>query len=127
MNSVHALSIEETYREANRKSQVVSERALGILPGGNTRTTVFFDPYPFYFDYGVGCRVYDIDENERLDFINNYTSLMLGHSHPNVVAAVHQQVGRGMSVAAPTELEVALGETLQQRLPSLELLRFTNS
>src|SRR5262245_26028311 len=84
-------------------------------------------PYPFYFDYGSGCRVYDADGNERLDFINNYTSLILGHAHPKVVAAVQRQVARGLSAAAPTELEVVLAEAIKQRLPSVDLLRFTNS
>ena len=84
-------------------------------------------PYPFYFDHGSGCRVYDADGNGRLDFINNYTSLILGHAHPKVVAAVQRQVGRGLSAAAPTELEVTLAEAIKGRLPSIDLLRFTNS
>lgn len=97
------------------------------LPGGNTRTTIFFAPYPFYFHHGVGCRVYDVDANERIDFINNYTSLILGHAHPRVTEAVQRQLAHGASAAAPSELEVRLAETIRSRLPSIELLRFTNS
>ena len=80
------------------------ERALGSLPGGNTRTTIFHDPYPLYVARGDGCRVWDVDGVERIDFISNYTSLILGHCHPRVVDAVQSQAARLMSVAAPNEL-----------------------
>jgi glutamate-1-semialdehyde 2,1-aminomutase len=110
-----------------RKSAQLFGRATRSLPGGNTRTTVFLQPYPFYFDHGVGCRIYDGDGNERLDFINNYTSLILGHAHPKVTDAVKDQLSRGASAAAPSELEVRLAEVIKSRLPSMELLRFTNS
>lgn len=117
----------DRYIEATPRSRALYERALAALPGGNTRTTLYVQPYPFYFAHGEGCRMWDVDGIERLDFINNYTSLILGHSHPRVVAAVAEQAALGMSAAAPTELEVALAEAIKQRLPSVELLRFTNS
>src|SRR5262245_42511875 len=119
--------IVERYHQTTPRSQALYERASRALPGGNTRTTLYMQPYPFYFERGSGCRVYDADGNERIDFINNYTSLILGHAHPKVVEAVQRQVARGMSVAAPTELEVALAEAIKRRLPSIDLLRFTNS
>jgi glutamate-1-semialdehyde 2,1-aminomutase len=124
---VQASSIVDRYHQSTPQSQSLYERATRALPGGNTRTTLYMQPYPFYFDYGSGCRVYDVDSNQRLDFINNYTSLILGHAHPQVVAAVQRQVARGMSAAAPTELEVALAEAIKARLASIDLLRFTNS
>ncbi len=126
-SAVQTSSIQERYHESTPRSQALYDRATRSLPGGNTRTTLYVQPYPFYFDHGSGCRVYDADGNERLDFINNYTSLILGHAHPKVVAAVQRQVARGLSVAAPTELEVALAEAIKRRLPSIDLLRFTNS
>jgi glutamate-1-semialdehyde 2,1-aminomutase len=122
-----ASRVEHRYLTMTRKSAQLFERAARSLPGGNTRTTVFFQPYPFYFDHGVGCRIYDVDGSERLDFINNYTSLILGHAHPEVTSAVQDQLSRGASAAAPSELEVRLAEVIKSRLPSMELLRFTNS
>lgn len=118
---------ERRFRQANPRSQALFERAQAALPGGNTRTTIFQQPYPFYFDHGAGCQVVDVDGNARVDFINNYTSLIHGHAPPAVVAAVQAQVARGMSVAAPSALEVELAESIRARLPSMELLRFTNS
>lgn len=109
------------------RSAELYERALGSLPGGNTRTTIFHEPHPVYAVRGEGCRVWDADGVERIDFISNYTSLILGHCHPRVVEAVRRQAGELMSVAAPTELEIELAERIRERLPSVERLRFCNS
>ena len=65
---------------AMQGSTALWERALSSLPGGNTRTTIFHEPYPVYFVRGEGCRVWDVDGIERIDFISNYTSLILGHA-----------------------------------------------
>jgi glutamate-1-semialdehyde 2,1-aminomutase len=116
-----------TYESRTAVSQELWERALGSLPGGNTRTTVFHDPYPVYVARGEGCRVWDVDGHERIDFISNYTSLILGHCHPRVVEAVQAQAAQLMSVAAPNELEIEVAERICERLPSVELVRFTNS
>lgn len=120
-------SYQERYQETTPKSKQLFERATRSLPGGNSRTTIYFQPYPIYFDYGKGCHIYDVDGNERLDFINNYTSLILGHAHPRVVEAVQRQVGRLTSVAAPTELEIELAEAIKERLSGIDVIRFTNS
>jgi glutamate-1-semialdehyde 2,1-aminomutase len=115
------------YENRTAASRELWERALGSLPGGNTRTTIFHDPYPVYVERGEGCRVWDADSVERIDFISNYTSLILGHCHPRVVEAVQSQAARLMSVAAPNELEIELAERIRERLPSVELVRFANS
>ena len=97
------------------------------MPGGSTRTTVYSAPYPPYVAEGAGLRVRDVDGNEYRDFLGNYTSLILGHAHPTVVAAVEAQVRRGSAFAAPTEVEIELAEELRRRVPSIERLRFTSS
>ena len=118
---------QERYTQLTAASRVLWERALESLPGGNSRTTIFHDPYPVYLVSGAGCRVTDADGVERIDFINNYTSLVHGHCHPRVVEAVQRQAGLLMSAAAPSELEVELAEWIRKRLPSIELIRFANS
>ena len=115
------------YEALTSGSRALWERAVGSLPGGNTRTTIFHEPYPVYLVSGEGCRVTDVDGVERIDFISNYTSLILGHCHPRVVDAVQDQAGRMMSAAAPSELEIALAERIKERLPSIEQIRFANS
>jgi glutamate-1-semialdehyde 2,1-aminomutase len=116
---------EERYTRLTSASRALWERALGSLPGGNTRTTIFRDPYPVYLVRGEGCRVTDVDGVER-DFINN-TSLVHGHCHPRVIEAVQRQAAQLLSAAAPNEFEVEVAEQIRERLPRIELIRYANS
>ena len=109
------------------RSRALYEDALSVMPGGNSRTTTFFDPYPFYIERGYGAHVVDADGNDRLDFNGNYTSLILGHAPPEVVKAVQEAAALGTSFPGPTEHEIRLAEMLTRRIPSLERVRFTNS
>jgi glutamate-1-semialdehyde 2,1-aminomutase len=115
------------YAAKTARSRALFEEALLALPGGNSRTTTFFDPYPFYLQRGQGAHVWDADGNDRVDFNGNYTSLILGHAPPAVVQAVQQAAESGLSFPGPTEYEIRLAETLCRRVPSLEQVRFTNS
>jgi glutamate-1-semialdehyde 2,1-aminomutase len=108
-------------------SAALFERATRVLPGGNTRTTVFFPPHPYYAASGSGSRVTDVDGIERLDAVNNYTSLIHGHCRPEVTAAVMRQLQFGTCFGMPTESEIELAELLCARLPAVEQIRFTNS
>ena len=117
----------DEYLQRTPRSRDLFERASRVMPGGSTRTTVYAAPYPPYIAEGSGLRVRDVDGNEYRDFLGNYTSLILGHAHPAVVAAVERQARRGSAFAAPTETEVELAEELCARLPSLERVRFTTS
>jgi len=115
------------YPEAMSKSRGLFERARKVMPGGNTRTTVFIDPFPIYAARGEGCRVWDIDGNIFYDCINNFTSMIHGYGQPDVTAAVIKQMPDGTAFGAPTESEIELAELLVERLPSVEHIRFANS
>ena len=115
------------YPDSKSHSQKLYDRALSSLPGGNTRTTVFMKPYPIYAARGEGCRVWDVDGNEFIDCINNFTSLIHGHAHPILVEAATRQLAQGSAFGLPTESEIELAELLASRLPSVDQLRFTNS
>jgi glutamate-1-semialdehyde 2,1-aminomutase len=119
---LHAVYVQRT-----SGSRALHERARKVLPGGDTRTGTFFAPYPSFIARGAGDRIWDVDGNEYVDFLNNFTALVHGHAHPDVFVAVVEQVGRGTAHAAPVDAQLALAERLQQRIPSLERLRFTNS
>jgi glutamate-1-semialdehyde 2,1-aminomutase len=121
------MSLVDEYLARTSRSRELFERATQLIPGGSTRTTVFNPPYPPYMVRGEGLRTWDVDGNEYRDFLGNYTSLILGHSHPAVVEAVTAQVRRASAFAAPTEVEIELAEEIRRRLPSVERLRFTNS
>jgi glutamate-1-semialdehyde 2,1-aminomutase len=115
------------YASKTSRSRALHEEAVSVMPGGNSRTTTFFDPYPFYFQRGQGAHIWDADGIERVDFNNNYTSLVLGHATPDVIKAVQGVAEAGLSFPGPTEYEVRLAETLVRRVPSVESVRFTNS
>ena len=115
------------YASKTGRSRTLHEEAVAVMPGGNSRTTTFFDPYPFYFQRGQGARIWDADGVERVDFNGNYTSLVLGHAPPDVVKTVQAVVESGLSFPGPTEHEVRLAEALVRRVPSVESVRFTNS
>lgn len=120
-------SLEASYRKRRPKSLDLYRRACHSLPGGDTRVSVHFLPFPTYFARGEGCRVKDVDGNEYIDFVNDYTALVLGHCHPGVVSGVRMQVGLGSAYAAPTEYEILLAEAIRHRVPSIEAIRFCNS
>lgn len=115
------------YPDLLSKSAQVYQRAKKSLPGGNTRTTVFMSPYPIYAASGKGCRVTDLDGVERIDCINNFTSLIHGHAHPELVEAAASQIRLGTAFGMPTPSEVELAELLCSRVNSIERVRFMNS
>ncbi|MEE4660504.1 MAG: aspartate aminotransferase family protein [Halieaceae bacterium] len=115
------------FPEDSLESSRLYQRALPVMPGGNTRHTVFFTPHPVYIERGEGCRVWDVDGVERIDCINNYSSLIHGHCHPAIVEALREQAGKILSVSLPTEAELRLAELVTQRLPAVDQVRFANS
>ena len=115
------------YPDPKSVSHAIYNRALASLPGGNTRTTVFMKPYPIYAARGEGCRIWDVDGNEFIDCINNFTSLIHGHAHPSLIEAATRQLSVGSAFGLPTESEIDLAELLVSRLPSVQQVRFANS
>ncbi|MGQ0551558.1 MAG: aspartate aminotransferase family protein [Armatimonadota bacterium] len=109
------------------KSRELHARGKVALPGGDTRTVTYFDPFPLYIGRGEGCRLYDVDGHRLLDLLGNYTSMIWGHAHPKIVEAARAQIARGTGFAAPTEGQAILGEMIRERLPSVQKIRFTNS
>jgi glutamate-1-semialdehyde 2,1-aminomutase len=118
---------EEVYRRTTPASRALHERAVKAMPGGTTRTTTYFDPYPLYIDRGEGCRIWDADGIERVDMLGNYSAMILGHAHPKIVEAINRQAARGTGFAAANRIEVELATLLCERIPSLDMVRFCNS
>src|SRR5438105_1963142 len=112
---------EADYVASTPRSRELHGRAVRALPGGSTRTTTYFPPYPLAIERGEGCRVWDVDGTERLDLIGNYTAMILGHAHPAILSVLSAQAARGTGFAAVTGLEVELAEELRDRVPSVEL------
>ena len=117
----------QAYRSFSPRSEELSARAKSVFPGGDTRSSAHYEPYPLSMVEAKGCRLIDADGHEILDFMNNFTSLIHGHAHPTVVDAVQKQIAKGSAYAAPSENQVELAELIVDRVASIEQLRFTSS
>src|SRR3954468_22124101 len=91
----------DEYVDRHPRSQQLFVEAQRYLPGGNTRTGVWFDPFPPYIDRAAGVYLYDVDGHELLDFAFNNSSLILAHAHPAVVEALQRQAERGTGYNRP--------------------------
>jgi len=115
------------YRAWSAVSAGLIEEAREVFPGGDTRMSAHYAPYPLFIERAEGARLYDADGHTLVDFMNNFTSLIHGHADPAIVAAVQEQVALGSAYAAPTRSQVALARMLCERVPGVEQLRFTSS
>ena len=111
----------------NSRSAQIYARAREVLPGGTARTSTHASPHPIYLSSGHGARVTDVDGLERIDFSNNFTTMIHGYSNPVIEAAVIEQLRLGTSFSFATEKEVELAELLCARVSSMEQVRFMNS
>ena len=115
------------HAERNPRSAAAFESALRVMPGGNSRTQLYFEPFPFYVDHAEGPYLYDLDGHRYLDVVNNYTSLIHGHPDAETVRVIAEQAARGTAHAAPAPSEIELAEEITGRVTSMEMVRFTNS
>lgn len=115
------------YTDARPGSAAADARARRVLPGGNTRSVLHFEPFPFRVASAEGSELVDIDGHRYVDFCGNYTAGLLGHSPPTVRSAISGALERGWSLGATHEREAELAELLCARFASLEMVRFTNS
>jgi glutamate-1-semialdehyde 2,1-aminomutase len=111
-------------------SEALFERAQKLFPGGvnsPVRAFVAVGGTPVFLARGQGARVWDADGNSYLDFLGSWGPLILGHAHPEVVAAIEAAAREGTSFGASTEREVLLGEAIRAAVPSMERMRFVSS
>ena len=118
---------EERYIATHSGSAKLYAEAAANLPGGNTRTTLHFSPFPIYVASGKGGRLTDVDGHVYNDFINEYTAGVFGHSNSLIAETVAATISQGMNFGAPTRHEILLSGEVRSRFPAMELLRFCNS
>ena len=112
------------------RSEELLDQALALIPGGvNSPVRAFraVGGTPPFMVRGDGPWVWDADGRRYLDLVGSWGPLILGHRHPAVVAALKDQIERGWTFGAPTEGEVRLAEAIQQRMPSIEMVRLVSS
>ena len=115
------------YAAARPRSAAADARARHVLPGGNTRSVLDFEPFPFRVATAAGAELVDIDGHRYLDLCGNYTAGLLGHSPAAIRDAVVTALDGGWTLGATHEAEIDLAELVCERFPSIEQVRFTNS
>jgi glutamate-1-semialdehyde 2,1-aminomutase len=117
----------QAYIDRNPRSLARHQEACEAMPGGNTRTTLHNNPFPLTVVKGQGCRLWDIDGHEYIDVLGEYTAGIYGHSHPVIRKAIDKALDSGWNFAGRNENEARLARMIAARMPSIELVRFTNS
>ncbi|MDH6573684.1 glutamate-1-semialdehyde 2,1-aminomutase [Streptomyces sp. SAI-117] len=118
---------EERYVANNPRSERRFRQAGTVMPGGNTRTSLYYSPFPVTFVAGEGQFLTDLDGHRYVDLLGEYSAGLYGHSDPAVLTAVRKVLEEGLSYGGPNQYEVELAKEITHRFPSVELLRFTNS
>ncbi|MBO0858919.1 MAG: glutamate-1-semialdehyde 2,1-aminomutase [Chloracidobacterium sp.] len=112
------------------QSTTLFERAKGVIPGGvNSPVRAFrgVGGTPLFIQRGNGATITDADGREYIDYVCSWGPMILGHAHPQVIAAIQEAATRGTSYGAPTRLEIELTEEVIEAFPSIEMLRLTSS
>jgi glutamate-1-semialdehyde 2,1-aminomutase len=116
----------DAFAEARPKTKAMQARAEQVMPGGNTRTVLFTQPFPIRIGKGEGATLTDIDGHSYLDLLGEYSAGLYGHSHPLILAAARAALDKGLNFGGHHGDEVKLAEVVTRRF-SLDLVRFTNS
>ena len=117
----------QAYIDRNPKSLARQHEAMEAMPGGNTRTTLHNAPFPLTVVRGEGCRLWDVDGHEYIDVLGEYTAGIYGHSHPVIRAAIDKALNHGWNYGGRNANEARLAKLVADRMPSIDLVRFTNS
>ncbi|MBI2165294.1 MAG: aspartate aminotransferase family protein [Chloroflexi bacterium] len=120
-------NILERYRQLHPRSEALYREARELFPDGVTHDTRYVMPFPIYCTHAEGARKWDVDGLEYIDYVMGHGALLLGHTHPDVVAAVNKQMARGTHLGASHELELQWAQWVKKLIPSAEKVRFTSS
>jgi len=115
------------YLAAHPKSLAQHQKAARVMPGGNTRTVLFSDPFPITLVSAEGCRVTSLDGQTYVDFLGEFTAGLYGHSDPVLKAAVQRALDSGWVRGGHIEQEEELAGLICARFPSIAQIRFANS
>ena len=120
-------SVLDEYIRTHPGSARAYAEASRVLPSGVTHEARFLKPFPAYMTHGHGCHKWDVDGNEYIDYVTGHGAMMLGHSHPRIVAAVQDQAAKGTHLGGSTELEGDWAREVCRLVPSIKRLRFHSS
>ena len=98
-----------------------------VMPGGNTRTVLHYDPFPVTVVKGKGSHLYDLDGHEYIDFLGEYSAGLYGHNNPKILNVIKETMDSGLVLGGPNIWESKLASEICSRFTSIEKVRFTNS
>jgi len=125
--AIAASTVLDQYSRKFANSRRRAEQARELFPNGVTHDLRYLEPFPVYIERAKGSHKWDIDGHEFIDYWSGHGALLLGHCHPDVVAAVQKQVERATHPGGCHEYEIEWGRLVKQLVPSAERLRFTSS
>ena len=111
-------------------NQTLFDKSQQLIPGGvNSPVRAFrsVGGTPIFFKKGLGSKLWDVDGKEYIDYINSWGPMIVGHAHPEVVAAVQTAAANSLSFGAPTGLELEMAELINKLVPSMEQVRLNSS
>lgn len=120
----------EPSKVARPRSVAAFERAQTLMPGGVNSPARAFGAVggtPIFIDRADGAFLYDVDGNRYTDYIGSWGPMILGHRHPEVIAAIERALAHGASYGAPTEAESELAERIIDAVTSIEKVRLVSS
>lgn len=112
------------------KSEEIFAAAQKLMPGGVSSPVRAFKSVggnPIVFDRVKGAYIWDVDDNQYIDYVGTWGPAICGHAHPDVLKALHDVLDKGTSFGAPCYLENVLAEMVIDAVPSIEMVRFVNS
>lgn len=121
------LEARASYAAARPQSAALHEAARRVMPGGNTRTVLFWSPFPISMARGEGATLWDADGHPYTDMLGEYTAGLFGHSEKRILDAARAAMDTGINLAGAGAKEVRFAELVCARFPSIDRVRFTNS
>jgi glutamate-1-semialdehyde 2,1-aminomutase len=112
------------------KSEKLFAEALKYIPGGvNSPVRAFraVGGNPFFVNRAAGCKIWDVDGNELIDYVGTWGPAILGHAHPKIISAIKAAADHGTSFGIPNPLEVKMAKLICELVPSIQKVRMTNS
>ncbi len=117
----------DAYVRLHPKSAALYEESSRVFPSGVTHDVRYLTPFPIFVEQAAAARKRDVDGNEYVDFVMGHGALFMGHTHPDITAAIVEQVGKGTHFGANHRLELEWGRRVKDLVPCAEEVRFTSS
>lgn len=121
------MNIFEAYRTKTISSSKLFESAKKFFINGVNHDIRYYEPYPIFLKKGKGSRVWDVDNNEYIDFWLGHASLILGHSYEVIIEEIRELIKNGTLLGMPNEYAIELAELINKCIPNAEKIRFCNS